>query len=99
MFIKISKQQFAYGHDTEWLQMEAGVPSRMHLVSSAIQFVYRIYIVRLVEKDSRELDDLSAGGQNVQEIRYADDTVPLSTTERGLNKIWGNNDVIPDRRQ
>ena len=85
------------GETTEWFSIGKGV--RQGCILSPYLFnVYAERIMRNFRDDSQRFDDpedperdtydsISVGGRSLPELRYADDTVLLSSTPEGLEKM------------
>ena len=85
------------GETSEWFNVGKGV--RQGCILSPYLFnVYAENIMRYFRSDAHRFDDeedpdhdtydsISIGGRSLPELRYADDTVLLSSTPEGLEKI------------
>ena len=86
-----SEQQSAVSTDsgkTDWFSVSKGVRHGW-IMSPQLYSVYTYNIMREVEEEQNnsEYDELSVGGTNITELRYADDTALFSTTPEGLNGL------------
>ena len=76
------------GETSEWFKGEQGV--RQGCILSP--YLFNIYAENIMRKMYYEdhfdnFDSINIGGHNFPELRYADDTVLLSTTPEGLEKL------------
>ena len=76
------------GETAEWFEIQKGV--RQGCILSPYLFnIYAENIMRNVMNDdnSENYDPLTIGGKSIPQLRYADDTVLLSTSKEGLENL------------
>ena len=74
---------------TDWFKVTKGVRQGCCL-SPQLFNIYTEQIMRNVLEEDR-YDAVSIGGRAISELRYADDTVLLSTSEQGLSRLLESN--------
>ena len=74
---------------TDWFKVTKGVRQGCCL-SPQLFNIYTEQIMRNVLDEDR-YDAVSIGGRAISELRYADDTVLLSTSEQGLSRLLKSN--------